>query len=224
MTTNKKVRCWYNTKMVKSKVLEFCEQFNEFDVEKINNVIKTCDFKTLRLICNAFSAADYSEYPSIFSKQPYEEMEKIKVALNNRVNEILGEYAALYYMLIESQKHEQWAGDERYKLFGYNLPPYSDRQVIKTLVILVCEYLNKPLTIENMPKIDKLYCHGPYWTLVPEVSSLDYKDWETNDKSFNTLNNYRKTECEAWYTFMNHIYNGDYKKAYAIMVRYGTHK
>lgn len=221
---SKKQRLWYNTKMAQVKVIEFNEKFNEFNKEILLETIKTCDFKTLRLICNALDKSSYSEFPTIFKDIPYAETKIIRDALNTRVNEILGEYAELYDKLMKSQKHELWCGDERYKLFGYDLPPYADRQVIKSLVKMVCEYIGKPLTIENISGITSLYNHGLYWEIVPSIPLNECRDWETNDKHFATQNNNRQSECEAWYTFMNHIYNGDYEKAYALMKRYGADK
>ena len=217
-----KKRLWYNTKMAQAKVIEFNEKFNEFNKETLLETIKSCDFKTFRLICNALEHKGFESFSTIFKDIPYAEEKIIRDALNNRVNEIFGEYAKLYDKLMESQRHELWGGDERYKLFGYDLPPYADRQVIKSLVKMVCEYLNKPLTIDNISGIASLYNHGLYWELVPGIPFGEYRDWETNDKHFAAQNNNRQSECEAWYTFMHHIYNGDYKKAYAIMKKYGT--
>ena len=226
MSGTKKLRVWYNLNMRNAKICEFNSKFTTLDEKSLLEQIRTCDFKTLRLICNAMDGYNYSSdcLATIFTKLPYEKIKIFRNALNERVNAILGDYSKLYDMLILSQKHECWNGDERYKLFSYDLPPYADKKVMKTLVILVCEYIGKPLTIENMKKIDYLYNCGPTSDLTKSFSLGKCSDWETNDKSFLTLNNQRKAECEAWYTFMNHVYDGNFEKANSIIKRYETIK
>lgn len=210
-------RKWYNQKMVESKVLEFEQLFKGIEEKELLETIKTCDYKTFRLICNALAECGYQETRNLFSNMEYEQQKRICIAVNNRVNEIFGRFAPLYDLLMKSQKHECYRGDERFKLFGYNLPPYADRQVLKSFVQLIAECVDKPLKVNDLEKINYLLNRGLYWTLVPEISSVRYPDWETNDESFNILNDYRKAECEAWYTFTKYVFEGKYALAYSIM-------
>lgn len=221
--SNKK-RLWFHEKMMTAKIIEFNELFNEYKKDKLLEEIKVCDLQTFRLICNAMNKHSYLKCGTIFDDISFEEIKIIRTALNNRVNEILGDYAKLYDQLLKSQKHELWSGDERYKLFAYDLPPYADKKVIKTIIKLICEYLNKELTIDNIQKVSYLYNFGLDSNLVKDLPLGEYSDWETNDKSFEVRNKHKKKRCEAWYSFMNYVYKKEYEKAYDIMKKYNTDK
>lgn len=219
-----KNRLWFHEKMMGTKIREFNEKFDKYEKNKLLNEIKVCDISTFRLICNAMNKRSYLKCGTIFDDISFEEIKTIRAALNNRVNEILGDYTNLYDLLLKSQKHELWNGDERYKLFAYDLPPYAEKKVIKTLIKLICEYLNKELTINNIQKVSYLYNFGLNSDLVPALPFNEYSDWETNDKSFEVRNKHKKKDCEAWYSFMNYVYKKEYEKAYDIMKKYNTDK
>ena len=217
-----KNRNWFNGAIAHQKYDEFVTKYPTIDEEEMLAIAKDGSLKEFRLLCNALYEGSYTSRGCFY--EDYQQKLRLVKACNERVNTILGpENAELYDKLMRSQKHERWGGDERYRLFGYDFAPYDDRQVILSIVELKMEYLNKPLTVENIPAITDLYNHGRYWDLFPERSSVGF-DWENDDRDFRILNKDRQKHVEIWISFMNCIFNQEYQTAYNKILWYDIQK
>lgn len=218
MSNQKNHRDWYNSEMEAWKYDDFLRKFPNITEEKMMDIAKNGDFDDFRLLCNALY------YGGVFTRgcffEDYHMKHRIVTACNERVNAILGEdNAKLYNQLLRAHKAEQWGGDERYRLFGYDFAPYDERKTILTIVELRQKYLGKVLSQDDLAAINDLYAHGRYWDLYPERSTVGY-DFETNNRHFAILNGDRKKHMEAWYAFMRYIFKNDYENAYEMIQRY----
>lgn len=213
---------WFNSEMEEKMYNEFLKKFPDRSEAKMTDLAKNSNLNDFRLLCNALYYGGYSTTGVFFND--HEATRNIIATCNERVNCILGEAnAKLYDQLLKSHKAERWGGDERYRLFGYDFAPYDERKTILTIVELYQKYLGKPLNQDDLPAINDLYAHGRYWDIFPERSSTTY-DFEYDEQDFDILNGDRKKHMEAWYAFMEFIFNNDYESAYKMIVQYDALK
>lgn len=202
---------WYNLKLRESMKDEFIKKFPQFDFDNCMKIASEGNLHDFSLLCTMIEIASYDG--SYFTCD-WDTFKLLREACNKRVNNILGEdNTRLYNMFLKSQKHELWAGDERYKLFAYAFAPTNDRQVIKSVVI-ANHYLKSEMSIELFEKIGKLYCTP----LTPDlyVEKYLFKDFI----SFKKKNEDRQMHVSLWIKFMEHIWFGRYEKAYEIIKNY----
>lgn len=204
---------WYNWTLSVDKMNEFLGKYKEYDFELFSNIAKSGDLEEFRLLCNAL---DKDGYVKSYFRDNYKDVSELKKLCNERVSEILGNLLPVFNTFRTSQKHEFWGGDERYKLFGFDFPPYAERKIIKSTLVFFIKYLNRPLEFKELANITHLYNHGLYWDLIKEPSTTNV-DWENDENEFNRLNESRKEHIKAWTEFMDIIWRNDFDKAYSFM-------
>lgn len=213
-------RIWFNSKNIRESANKFLKKYPVYNYNKLIDIAENAELEEFRLLCSLMQESSYMK--SYISDAPCEERRHIEEACNDRVNKQMGpEALAVFNMFRESQKHEFWCGDERYNLFGNEFAHYAEREIIKSVVVYIVKYKDKPVTLDNIKDISYLYNHGLYWDLYKEpdtVAEPNYNDWETNNAVFNRLNEERKKHVEAWIQFTNYIWDQEWQKAYDFMI------
>lgn len=154
----------------------------------------------------------------------------------DKFKSILGEKAAsLYYYIRKNAKKDH--KDECYKLFSYYTKPYSEQSIIKSLVTLLARFDGKPFIPDidcNVNDIetyksqmdDFLTCiHGKLYHKLYKIneSSLNGKylyeyrdegDAEKFQSACKLIDIDKESDAITWETFMNHVFNHDWQKAY----------
>lgn len=204
---------WYNWTLSIDKMNEFLMKFKEYNFKLFLEIAKTGNLEEFRLLCNAL---DKNGYVTSYFSENYKEVYTLKDACNERVSTVLGELLPIYNMFENSKKHEFWDRNERYKLFGFDFPPYAEGKLLKSALTFFIKYLNKPLLLDEVPNVNYLYSHGLHWDLIKELDSLNI-DWQHNYSEFKKLNQSRKEHVEAWIVFTNLIWNNEFDKAYDYM-------
>lgn len=209
---------WYNTKLCNEMNLKFFKKFGDYDLEKLLDIAKSGDLFDFRLLCNALDRTDRYDITSETINKSYDNRIVLKDACNNRVNEILGELLPYYTLLDSLRNNQYWGGDERYTLFGYDIPEYEYAELIQSTLILYHDCVDKPLTLENVTEVSKIIGRKLSISryLYPE------KGQYSSIYSFEEKNYNRKLNTQAWLEFMNEIFYKEYDKAYKVREKYAS--
>ena len=214
----------YNFKLKNEKIEEFMEKYPKFDESECIRIAEKGELREFRLLCNflagsrSISIHGGESLWKTYSNEDSDTLRFLEQKCNERVSRILGDkICSLYKFFMESQQHARWSGDERYKLFGYDLPPHSDRQVILSVAI-VANYLNVPLSVDTFMTISRLYKSAPYWDLYPELDMYDPK------VPFSKRNEDRKENVRRWSLFMEFVWKGRWDQAYNLIFEYNLIK
>lgn len=195
---------------------EFTSQMPEFDYNKCMNIAKEGDLKQFRLLCNMLDIATYDR--SYFNDN-YRLIDNLRKACNNRVNAILGpDITQLYNELLKSQGHEQWLGDERYKLFGYNYISMCIPRYVIISIVYIIHYTHMSNSIKSAINIGKIY------NCLPD-NNLYYEKYLYKDPAkFCFKDSDRKNHIDRWIKFTNLIWDHDYSSAYDMIEEYNNMK
>lgn len=193
---------WYNGKICEDKCWEFEEKYS-FSYNSILFALQN-NFENFCLACNVL--AYYGYLPERKTKNlSYEEKSSLVKIANKIAREKVGEnFSTLFDGIVRKSCQELWDGDEFYKLFAYDIPPYYVMSCVKASVYMI-DMIKNPKTIERTIEISSMVCNPPYWEL--------YKS-NTLDRDFNRQNEIREKECNGWRKIAENLYNRQFKEVY----------
>ena len=201
-------------------ISKFKGKYPEFDPEKFIDIVNNGsldEIKELAVAYNTYPGAHYTKELSEDKYSYYSYESKIKEALNNKVNLILGaDMANLFTQLVKEHGYDLWNGDERYTIFLPE-PVYYVKKVLKTLMYLKFEYLGNELTLDNIKEISRLYKHGV------DLCDIIYIPRKAYNGQFKERTNFEiQREINAWVQFDDYILTGELDKAYKLLKEYSS--
>lgn len=201
---------WYNLELHAKMKDEFIKQMPEFDLDRCLDIANHGDIDEFRLLCNMLST---SSYDLKYFNDDYKSLSRLKKACNCRVNSIFGEdISELYNKVLHEQRHEEWAGDERYALFVYDIPKSIPRFVILS-VVSILHYMNQPKSTKNAINI--------YHAFIIKLNSLYYERYEYDRNADPVIRNLdRMHHVDNWIKFTNYLWDRDYESAYSMIEEY----
>lgn len=202
-------RNWFNCENSEKSARKFADKY-PYDFDTYINLAKTVPLKEFRCLCSMIE--------NNCAHIPYTELMTIRDTCNNRINMQIGKEAAdLYDFFSCNQKHELWQGDTRCLLFSNGIADFDSRVIIKSVVLYLVKYKNKPIEVKDLAKLSRLFNSGPNDRLYTEISTYN-RDWEHNDVVFEKINKTRRRHTELWITFTNYLWNHKFQEAYDLMV------
>lgn len=193
---------WYNSKICKDKCWEFEEEYS-FTYSNIFNALHN-GFEDFCLACNVLAHYGYLPERKIKNLNYKEEYELVKVA-NKIAREKVGEnFSTLFDGIVQKSGQELWGGDEFYKLFAFDIPPYYVMSCTKA-AIYIMDMMNNTKDVEKTLEISSMICHPPYWELYRE---------NILDKNFTRQNKIREKECKGWRKIAKDLYEQNFEDAY----------
>lgn len=193
---------WYNSKICEDKCWEFDEKYS-FNYVSIRCALQG-NFYDFCLACNVLSHYGYLPERKTKDLNYKEKYELIKIA-NKVAREKAGEtFSALFDGIVNKSGQELWGGDEFYKLFAYDIPPYYVMSCTKA-AIYIMDMMEHPKTAKETLEISSMSCHVPYWELYRSSIS---------DKNFQRQNMIREKECNGWRKIARAIYHQNFDEAY----------
>lgn len=193
---------WYNIKICEEKCWEFEEKFS-FDYNSILTALQG-NFKDFCLACNVLG--HYGYLPKRKTENlTYREKRNLVDIANKIAREKVGEtFSFIFDIIVKRSNQELWGGDEFYKLFAYDIPPYYVMSCVKA-TIYIMDMMKNPKDITTTLKICSMVNYPPYWEL-----------YEANimDKNFIRQNQIRENECEGWRKIASCLYNQKFEEAH----------
>ena len=205
---------WYSEEICKKMCNVFIKDHPQLDMSLLREMAASGSIDEFRTVCNCLYVHQYS--PSQFYNMSHEDSWELRKLCNARVHDMLGKYDELYNKFFKVWKSERWGGDETWRLFCDGYKPYEESKAILTLIDMI-RYLDKPLTMEDLPRINDMYSHGRYWELYVEDM---YSFHIEIPSQFNEANRRRRIHTLRWRQFMGYIWEGDFDSGRSIIDLY----
>lgn len=200
---------WYNREMHHKMYEKFITKHPE-TFEEVKTLLEGDNFEEFSLACNYLESLSYKGLDRIGG---YGSVGKLRGIANQRVRNLIGvDAATLFDMVVKKSKQELWGGDELYKLFSYDLPPYYVRRCIKSTLYVISTPMEH-MTIEGCLKVADYIYHPPYW----DVYNEDFSETEYERSKV------RKKECLAWRKIAEFLFHGNITGAYEFLKENDIH-
>lgn len=194
---------WYNRYMHQKMYEKFIKEHDE-TVDEVEKLLKSNNFEDFCLACNYIEALSYKGVDRLGG---YDSVNKVRKLANRRVRDLIGIDAAnLFDRIVKESKQELWGGDELYKLFSYDLPPYYVRRCIKSMLCVISTPM-MCMTVDDCLKVANYIYYPPYWDIY-------YEDYSTDDFSRKEI---CKKECNAWHKIAKFLFEGKINEAYEFL-------
>lgn len=201
---------WYNLELRARLKDEFIKRMPQFDLDRCLDIANHGDIEEFRLLCNIVSTGTYD---LSYFNHDHDSWSRLKNACNSRVNAVLGkDVSALYNYTLRYQQHDEWADDERYTLFTYNVSAIC-RYVILS-VVSILHYMNQPKSIENAINMHDAF----HKFCIPSLYNERYEYNYDIDPTIRNLDRMHHVDC--WVKFANFIWDKDYESAYSMIEEY----
>lgn len=192
---------WYNTKICKNKCKEFSEKYH-FTYSAVFHALHG-SFEDFCLACNALAYYGYlSEEEN--NRMSFDEKNQLVEIANKIAREKIGKnFSTLFDGVVKESGQELYGGDEFYKLFAYDIPPYYVMSCVKASIYII-DMMNDYIEASEAIKISKMCYHPPYWEL--------YNNYHNND--IMQQNIVREKECKGWQFIAKNLYEQNFETVY----------